>query len=790
MQAIHDLDVHTLLIEHVPICLNRVIGQMDFTDTGICIAIPEEVGFTLDGLPAVGNLVTSPVKVNSIPMTGNQDLIRKLIGLAVHGQGAFLEGLISIGHEVVVDILVHEHIVIGIVVHNSVQSGLPAGNQLAQLSVVQLAVVLNEAQIGGGSGFVVGAVLAEDVDNIVHDVGAGQGNAINIVLSTLSIPAVADHDAINIFLAIGINTGEGLAASALQHAVDDLVGVAGSRNDGAPVDDGGAAALVALAVHISSCLIDVLHGAAVTANAEDSAGVSGGGAGSSLILSGAGDMDVGAPLVLTDFLDGSGGVFHDVVPVGIVMAVRTVTVHLGQSMMLLSGEGIGGAVNKVDLTRKDLNFHSVHTGTVGVPHTVGGHHLVGVDLTGIGGNDACVNIGLLGVAHGSPDTDGQLCQHSLAGNLNITGASDGNVCNIQIIDSVGSLEAVGNLNALQIPGADVIQLDGSGDGLNIFNILCDQIVVQHGAQRHQRGIRIGRNQSDLAVGLVDDDLTGDGAHVAGLVSNLKTEGVNTIAQLHTVSHNGAISSAGDTAGDLLAVQIDLGGGNVQAGSIDLCGVLGSIGNHGDGIGGDRLAVHCDLAVGSFGNISAGEGGVLTILNRRREVSGDVVDVEGVILIGIPDGVIRVGDLDIQCSDLVEIRHVYLEIIPAILGRLNASAVEVLPLKQGNRLDRRVTGGGDGGIGTEGQLQVAHFLHANVDPHTDGGSAGHIQSREVQHNGLGTGCSANTEVSIDCQSLLTIANLASSGVDHPCLTALHTTHGTNRLSVVGIVSVHI
>ena len=85
----------------------------------------------------------------------------------------------------------------------------------------------------------VDAVVIEGVHNTVHEVRAGELHAILVVGGIVSSPAVSHSNTINVGLAVGVNAIKDLATvDAGQLAVNHLVGVAGSRNHGAPVHYG------------------------------------------------------------------------------------------------------------------------------------------------------------------------------------------------------------------------------------------------------------------------------------------------------------------------------------------------------------------------------------------------------------------------------------------------------------------------------------------------------------------------------------------------------------------------
>ncbi len=133
-------------------------------------------------------------------------------------------------------------------------------------------------------------------------------HAVHIV--GIILPTVGNNNAVNIGLTVGINTVERFAASALQHVIDHLIGMAGSRNRGTPIHNG------------------------LTGLTEGTIGVAVLGTGSSLVINRFSSVNVAAvpSIKVCKTFCGS-------------RHIRIVGPHFGIAEDTLTGKGIGAAVH-------------------------------------------------------------------------------------------------------------------------------------------------------------------------------------------------------------------------------------------------------------------------------------------------------------------------------------------------------------------------------------------------------------------------------------------------------------
>ena len=357
--------------------------------------------------------------------------------------------------------------------------------------------------------------------------------------------------------------------------------MAGSGDGGAPVDHG------------------------ITACAEGSAGVAGLCAGGLLICDGSRGMDMGGAMCGEVCLVhvGHGGI------------------HLGIHMELLIGEGAGAAVHMGDLTHVNIHLHILCPELVSSP----------VGLGGVAG--------YLDVSIEVDDTDGQLCQNSIAGLGIDAGASDsdgGGVC--LLCDGILSREAVSQIHVVQLPVVDVIQVNHSGDRLDGLDVGGLQVHPVDGAEGDSVQSSISWNHLDggsIVAGL-DLDHTDDHGLVACVVADLKLHAVITVCHSGIGGHH-ATRKGGR---NFNAVNVNLSSCRIQAGSI----VQGNIVLVGILLGGGISHSHgqCQFVAGSgdhitlnqSGTIDVGliENGVLSVLNSLGVVNSEVIQIVGVVAV--------------------------------------------------------------------------------------------------------------------------------------------------------------
>jgi len=427
---------------------------------------------------------------------------------------------------------------------------------------------------------------------------ASQGHAVNKVLGALGIPTVSSHDTIDVFLAIRINTIEQLAAGALQHAVNNLVGVTGSSLGGAPIHD------------------------RVTNLTESTTAVTVLGAGSGQIGHRICSMDMVAALC------------------GMVLLVHRIIrcVSLGiYSDAVREGGGAAVGVCHQALIDVDANLSGINLATL--PQLAG---------------SLCRQTGQR-MAQAFPNPNRDAGDHiTLAQLFIIAGEGDPNII-FRLLSSgltPAYIKTVGHDHVVQFPAVDGVQVQQHFHRLDIRNVVGSHVHPVDGAgqQSVQSGILRHHMDGGQLLGALHIDMANDLLDVAVLIGDLKDDFVTAVG-------NGKVGRAENAVGigrlNQIAIHIDLGGSRVQAhglGSVVHCCIVGAhehivrhIGSNEEGIVayiGNRAVVQSDLLV-IVTDSAGGEYGQLAIIHRIGIVHGDVVNVIGKVAVIVRGDFIRI-----------------------------------------------------------------------------------------------------------------------------------------------------
>ena len=737
---------YTILTKEVPLGFYCVVSKCNFLYTGINMTYPCKVPLTLDLFPTTGYRLTCPVEVRTgfglDPMSIDLDLVSKLIGLTVNGKESLLECLEGIGLEVVIVLIL---------------ICLPTGNEFAKLSVVEVVAILNEAEVLSGCICIVDTSIGEYANYTVNELYAGESNTVNEVHGVISGPTVSNNYTVNIGLTIGVNTVEYLTACASKNTVNYRVAVSGCGDNSTPIDYGAASTTVTPTSNVSGSVVYVLLSTAITLYAEDSAGVTSSSTGSSKILRLTCYMDVRADLALSVLKSSSRGIFLDPVPVLIKMTVSAVAVHLSMNENLIGSEGLGCLVNKGNLTCNDLSLDSVHTGTVGHPHTVRSHHLIRVNQSGVSRNYAKIDKVRISPTGKCPETNGKLCKNSLTGKLNITGTGDSKSSSVKIINSILSLKAICKLHALKLPDRDAVEVDGSSYRLDVLDTLCHEVKILNRSKRNVSCVGISSCKVDISVVSIYNNLTLDKSEVSCVILNLKTESMSTVGKLYAISDNGTVSRAGNIADKLNSINIYSCALGVDAGSVDHSSVLFCVRNNCDLVLRDSLTVHNDLAVSSLRNIDIIECRNLSIFYCIGEVSSNVINIENSTVVGVPVCITGIGNTNTDSRNLSHTcGNSTSDVIPTVTGRSYVTFTKAGTFEHCSSFIYTI-GVSKSRHTVKTEVDIIHFLYRYIHPHTNICSPGNINGRHMYHKVLPTCSGRNAEISINSKSLLTIAN---------------------------------
>ena len=499
---------------------------------------------------------------------------------------------------------------------------------------------------------------------------AGEGLGIEVVPIVVNTDPAGGQLAGSGVVGLTVNaveTGTGILVTALANntSVGNVhgEGMTGSRNGGAPVNDG------------------------VTACAEGAAGVAGLGAGGRLVVDGNRSVNVGGTVgnevVLIDSLVGG--------------------IHLGIHVELLVGEGGGGAVHMGDETLVNVHLHILREEVVLGP-------------VGCGGEAGNLDVGIE-----VDDTDGELSQNGGTGLGVITRAGDGDGSGVGLcVDGVLSGEAVSQIHVVQLPVVDAVEVDHGLNRLDGLNSGCLQVHPVDGAEGDAVQGRIGGNQAQSGLLLAGLDLhdTDDNRLVAHLVADLELHAVVAVGHDVTVGDHLA---AVEGAVYLNAVDVNLSGGGIQTRnvvqglldthSVSQGGLVGHGGRQVQDVGGGGDDVALDQRSGAI-QIDLIEDGVLSVVNGVGVIHGEAVHVVGV---GTVDGTVGLPQ-DVVLGSVGDDGDEELTLLSQLTGGLTVSVllVELVGVLQSHLLE-----GGD----VHGHIMPAGLIDVVVDVlglhHADG-----------------------------------------------------------------------
>ena len=492
-----------------------------------------------------------------------------------------------------------------------------------------------------------GALFIEEIIMVFNYTFAGccfEGYGIKIILCISKDPTGA-YVAFNkiIFCVLGFNksgTGDGFAAFTNEFAVFYFIFMSGCRNESAPFKN-RTAAVVGIAF-----MSEIFNSSACAANTEYAVFISGFSAGCSFALCSSGSADMEAPFVLS-------------------VCIGIITVHFGLDYSFVCRESCSSAVSISYNTCFCADYKSVISGTVGIPHSMGGKDIIFILFCRIVGNIVFADAAVVHPAFCHPDSDRKFCKNSGICNF-FTGAGKGNYRIVMFIDIIFSLETGSNFHAFKFPIIDVVKIDSGGNGFYGFKVICNKIYPINGTGRNKT---IGsRNfKTNIALIGVYGKFAYDGTNVALVIGNFHNDGVNTVVEVKSVNGDGSACGNCNRCAAENAVNINFDRVAVKAGCIGLAGIFISLRHKGYGVGVYGLAGNFNTVGIFINNGHAGEIGIFTVDNCIGIVNGNIIDIVGDILIIVVVyscgcGIVAVN-LDIFKSSVV-IKNIPAEIIPA------------------------------------------------------------------------------------------------------------------------------
>ena len=575
------------------------------------------------------------------------------------------------------------------------------------------------------------AVLKVEGDTVQSGmlaVGAFKGARIEVVPTIIQLDPAVSQLAVDSVVCGTVHVeqaalGDRVAAIADQMIVHNRIGVAGCGNH-APVDD------------------RVADGAVGTT------GVAGLGAGGSQIGNSLGGMLMPANLGCSVLIEPSlrAGNFTS----GVVGEE-----NLGIDQKILHTEGIHGLVNEGHDTLLQSQLDALLPDTTVVDQPSGVHMLVA----------------LVGGRSGDPSTNGEGSEDIVIGSGNVAGALNDDGGDVVIgLNGVGSGEAVGHSQALQLPRAAVVEIEYHLNLVNGSDVSGDNVHPVERTDQDAGSIGIVGLHLDGSTDVSrNNDAAGGPGLVAGIVCDHELNGVVAVGQGKT-GHGDLTVCVG--ALNLHAVNVSLCGGCVQAGHVEAVGVILNRDLKGSVAVVDGLACHSGelltLGIHDHGSL---EDRDLAVIDGGGIVQRNIVDVEGVLAVqvGLGDIVIIItggGACTVINRNVDIVEQVVLslssDIVPALIQVVKLAVVKAACANT--------------------QLSVTGIV-GHVQPEADGHGVEAVNDGELEVQSLIAGLEDLGEIALDCQSVITVSDLSGGTVDNRNVTAL-------VLTVVPVFSVVI
>ena len=417
---------------------------------------------------------------------------------------------------------------------------------------------------------------------------------------------------------------------------------------------------------------------------------------------------------------------------------------LSVNLKILCAESAGSIIHIGD--NAAVNFHDQRL----VPNNASGPEFLG----------SLVLVALALGNRGYPGACGQRSNHGLARLGVLTGTGNGDGRNVVVLlNAVVGGEALSQGHALQLPGAGIVQIQSHFHFLDGLNVGGNNI--QPVQRADQQAVCIGILGNDLHRGNIGTSLNIDLAGNMGIVAHLVTDGeghsVNAVSQYGT--GDGKLAVAVGKV-HCYTVNISLRSGSIQTGSVGLGGIFRNFCFEGQRVVGNSLTgQHCAGFAGIAQNRGFGENRQLAVIHSSGIIDGNVIDIErilavqvslgGIVVITAGGGTGAVIDLDV---DIVEglvshICHIHADIIPA-LGQVHKLTI--------------VINGGSRTAHTHSDLSVHSFL-GDIHPEADCHGIRAVNRGETVNQAVITGLVNLGKVTLHCQSIRTVLNLAGCGI---------------------------
>ena len=354
---------------------------------------------------------------------------------------------------------------------------------------------------------------------------------------------------------------------------------------------------------------------------------------------------------------------------------------------------------------------------------------------------------------GRPYTDGKACDHGLAGQCNVAGCRDGDGCVIVFgIDGIFCSETICENHMIELPLAVLVEVNGSGYGAYLVDCGCNKIHPNNRALKNILESGICGNVLNGVLVVVANDVDGIFlVHivVTVVVGDLEYYGMYAISKIDIIGCDHAVVRAGCV--DLLAVNQNDQAVQIQAGVVGVANVIGCLCGEGDEAGIDVLTLHGHAGIDiSVAHACVGDDGSIVVLNGRRIVYGNVIDIVNDICIVVGMLIVVVAVAGVVCiavieTDLVELGYIGADVLNVYGKILPTSAVLELMTKH------------DGDCTTEVPLETVRAF-GDIDPEGQGNCIGKVNVHALDlgltpvHTGDGITINSNLK------GILTVTNL--------------------------------
>ena len=356
---------------------------------------------------------------------------------------------------------------------------------------------------------------------------------------------------------------------------------------------------------------------------------------------------------------------------------------------------------------------------------------------------------------GRPYTDGKACDHGLAGQFNVAGCRDGDGCVIVFgIDGIFCSETVCENHMIELPLAVLVEVNGSGYLAYLANLSCYKVHPNNGVLKNILESGVCRNILNGVLVVVANNVDGIFlVHivVAVVVGNLENYGMHTISKIDVVGCNHAVVRAGCV--DLLAVNQNDQAVQIQAGVVGVANVIGCLCGEGDEAGIDVLTLHGHAGIDiSVAHACVGDNGSIVVLNGRRIVYGNIIDIVNNICIVVGMLIVVVAVAGVVCiavieTDLVKVGYVSTDILN-IYGKILPSGT-VLELMAKH----------DGDCVAEVPLETVRAF-GDINPEGQGNSIGEVNVHALDFSLTPVHTGDGITINSNLKGILTIANLSA------------------------------